>query len=115
MKITITQLRRIIKEEIASLAKGKKSRLSEGHSRITEEEFNAWKSGDWGFVSESDMSGDMLDPQLVYDTYRDLLSNPDVKYVTLSMLANALGVKPESLRMNGSLLMIVREPVVVEM
>lgn len=28
------------------------SRLSEGHSRITQEEFSAWKRGDWGFVSE---------------------------------------------------------------
>ena len=28
------------------------SRLSEGHARITQEEFAAWKRGDWGFVSE---------------------------------------------------------------
>lgn len=30
------------------------SGLSEGHGRITEEEFSAWKNGDWGFVSEHD-------------------------------------------------------------
>ena len=29
-------------------------RLSEGHARITEEELAAWKSGDWGYVSEHD-------------------------------------------------------------
>lgn len=27
--------------------------LSEGHARITNEEFAAWKRGDWGFVSET--------------------------------------------------------------
>jgi hypothetical protein len=31
--------------------------LKEGHARITEEEFAAWKSGDWGFVSEHDGGG----------------------------------------------------------
>jgi hypothetical protein len=37
--------------------KRRSSRLSEGHARITEEEFAAWKSGDWGFVSEHDGGG----------------------------------------------------------
>lgn|GEM_PF-3270710 len=32
-------------------------RLAEGHARITQEEFAAWKSGDWGFVSEHDGGG----------------------------------------------------------
>lgn len=29
-------------------------RLSEGHARITSREMEQWKSGNWGFVSESD-------------------------------------------------------------
>jgi len=29
-------------------------KLDESHSRITAEELEAWKSGDWGFISESD-------------------------------------------------------------
>ena len=29
--------------------------MSEGHSRITVEEIAAWKDGDWGYVSESDV------------------------------------------------------------
>lgn len=35
----------------------RQNRLAESHSRITEEEFAAWKSGDWGFVSEHDGGG----------------------------------------------------------
>lgn len=83
MKITVSQLRRIIKEEVqrsflehdkdylvgdekmrsykeqpdAPMPVGesrnrKAKNLAEGHARITEEEFAAWKRGDWGFVSE---------------------------------------------------------------
>lgn len=51
MKLTATQLRRIIKEEVQK-ATGRK-RLSESHSRITAEELAAWKSGDWGYVDEA--------------------------------------------------------------
>jgi len=29
-------------------------RIAESHARITQEEIDAWKSGDWGFVSEHD-------------------------------------------------------------
>lgn len=60
MKIRVSQLRQIIKEEVdASLSpslveshrvRGNK-RLSEAHARITEEEVAAWKSGDWGYVA----------------------------------------------------------------
>lgn len=32
----------------------KSKKLAEGHARITQAEFDAWKSGDWGFVSEHD-------------------------------------------------------------
>ena len=53
MKISIKQLRTIIREEVQK-ATNKKSRLSEGHARITQAEMNAWMSGDWGFVSEQD-------------------------------------------------------------
>jgi len=31
-------------------------RIAEGHARITQEEFAAWKNGDWGFVSENSES-----------------------------------------------------------
>lgn len=55
MKLTVSQLRRIIKEEITALKPAR--RLAEGHARITEEEFAAWKDGDWGFVSEHDGGG----------------------------------------------------------
>ena len=51
MKLTATQLRRIIKEEVQKVA-GRK-RLSEGHSRISADELAAWKSGDWGYVDEA--------------------------------------------------------------
>jgi len=32
------------------------TRLEEGHARITAEEIEAWKSGDWGFISEAESS-----------------------------------------------------------
>jgi predicted RNA-binding Zn-ribbon protein involved in translation (DUF1610 family) len=51
MKLTATQLRRIIKEEVSKVTT-RRDRLSEGHTRITEEEFAQWKSGNWGFVAE---------------------------------------------------------------
>jgi len=51
MKLTSTQLRRIIKEEINNVT-SRRGRLSEAHARITEEEFAQWKSGNWGYVAE---------------------------------------------------------------
>ena len=56
MLITVKDLRKIIKEEVEKLlAKDSKIKnLSEGHSRITEEELDAWRKGDWGFVSDID-------------------------------------------------------------
>jgi hypothetical protein len=51
MKLSATQLRRIIKEEVSKVTT-RRGRLSEGHARITEEEFAQWKSGNWGFVAE---------------------------------------------------------------
>lgn len=68
MKIRLSQLKQIIKEEVQKIVKpsnGQTSRikenknLNEGHSRITEEEMAAWKNGDWGFVSEI-----KVDPEL---------------------------------------------------
>ena len=44
MKITINQLRKIIKEEISKI--NQKSLMSEAHSRITAEEISAWQKGD---------------------------------------------------------------------
>ena len=50
MKITATQLRNIIREEVKKASLGKKN-LSEAMTRITEDEVAAWKNGDWGYVS----------------------------------------------------------------
>ena len=53
MKITVAQLRQIIREEVSrSLSATSDKRLSEGHARITQAEIEAWRQGDWGFVSE---------------------------------------------------------------
>ena len=51
MKLTTTQLRSIIREEVQK-ASGRR-RLSESHSRISANELAAWKSGDWGYVDEA--------------------------------------------------------------
>jgi len=50
MKLTAIQLRNIIREEVKKATLGKKN-LSEGMTRITEDEVAAWKKGDWGYVS----------------------------------------------------------------
>lgn len=52
MKITVKQLRKIIKEEVQRVQK--KSNLNESMSRITQDELAQWKSGNWGYVSESE-------------------------------------------------------------
>jgi hypothetical protein len=51
MKLTSTQLRRLIKEEVNKTT-SRRGRLSEAHARITEDEFAQWKSGNWGYVAE---------------------------------------------------------------
>ncbi len=51
MRLTIAQLRRIIKEEVHAAAKRKN--LSESYSRITEKEMSEWKKGNWGYISGS--------------------------------------------------------------
>ena len=50
MKLTATQLRNIIREEVKKATLGKKN-LSEGMARITEDEVAAWRSGNLGYVS----------------------------------------------------------------
>ena len=50
MKLTPSQLRNIIREEVKKATSGKKN-LSEAMTRITEDEVAAWKKGDWGYVS----------------------------------------------------------------
>ena len=65
MKLTVTQLRSIIREEVKKATLGKKNlsegvvriaedkvTLKEGHSRITQEDLSAWKTGNLEFVSE---------------------------------------------------------------
>lgn len=49
MKLTATQLRRIIAEEIRG--SHAKRNLNEAINRITEDEMTAWKKGDWGYVA----------------------------------------------------------------
>lgn len=53
MRISTSQLRRIIKEEVANVRGARRARLSEGHARITPEEMAAWKRGNWGYISET--------------------------------------------------------------
>lgn len=55
MKITTAQLKQIIAEEIAS-AVGNKKNLSEAMARITPDEVEAWKNGDWGYVAGDEQS-----------------------------------------------------------
>ena len=50
MKLTPSQLRNIIREEVKKATSGKKN-LSEAMTRITEDELAAWKNGDLGYVS----------------------------------------------------------------
>lgn len=59
MKLTASQLRKIILEEMNS---SKKKNLSEAITRITEDEIAAWKQGDWGYVSgDAEMPGEAHD------------------------------------------------------
>jgi hypothetical protein len=55
MKITPAKLRQIIKEELSRALKEDEScpkdTMNEAMSRITPDEVEAWKSGDWGYVS----------------------------------------------------------------
>jgi len=55
MKLTSTQLKKIIAEEIKNALSEKKS-LNEAMSRITAEEVEAWKKGDWSFVAGDEAS-----------------------------------------------------------
>jgi len=55
VKIRLSQLRRIIKEEIQANGDdrlGRRRTMSEGYNRITPQELNAWMQGDWGYMSD---------------------------------------------------------------
>jgi len=60
MKITPAKLRQIIKEELSRALKEDEScpkdTMNEAMSRITPDEVEAWKSGDWGYVSGDESS-----------------------------------------------------------
>lgn len=62
MKLTTTQLRNIIRESVKAEL-GSKKNLNEAMSRITAEEVEAWKKGDWGYVAgdEPVQDHDMMD------------------------------------------------------
>jgi hypothetical protein len=58
MKITVTQLRRIIKEEVQNVlsARTKRGSLSESHTKITSRELEEWSRGNWMFESMDEKS-----------------------------------------------------------
>jgi len=64
MKLTATKLKQIIAEEIKAAVQQKKT-ISEAMSPITSDEVEAWKSGDWGYVSgdQGRMMDDGDDPE----------------------------------------------------
>ncbi|NBO99461.1 MAG: hypothetical protein EBU90_04940 [Proteobacteria bacterium] len=64
MKLTATKLKQIIAEEIKAAVQQKKT-ISEAMSPITSDEVEAWKSGDWGYVSgdQDRMMDDGDDPE----------------------------------------------------
>jgi len=58
MKITVSQLRRIIKEEVQNVLTARTSRrsLSESHAKITSHELEEWKRGNWMFEATDEAS-----------------------------------------------------------
>jgi hypothetical protein len=68
MKITSAQLRQIIKEELSHVLKEDEScfkdTMNEAMSRITPDEVEAWKSGDWGYVSGDEQHQIDLSPHM---------------------------------------------------
>lgn len=58
MKITVSQLRMIIKEEVQGVLASRSSRksLSESYTRITSREIEEWKKGNWMFEASDDKS-----------------------------------------------------------
>lgn len=77
MKITAEQLKKIIRETVESELNEKKN-LSEAMTRITAEEVEAWKKGDWGYVAGDEVAQDddvdhgMMDMTDSQDTERFL-------------------------------------------
>jgi len=60
MKIMMSELRNIIAEELTRATRKRGTRtLVEGHTRITQDEISAWKSGNWGYVKEADDSSNI--------------------------------------------------------
>jgi hypothetical protein len=58
MKITAMQLKKFIRETIEVELNSKKN-LNEAMTRITAEEVEAWKNGDWGYVAGDEKTHDM--------------------------------------------------------
>lgn len=75
MKIKIAELRSLIRES-----------LNEGHARITSEEVEAWKKGDWGFVSSSDDSQQHDDPERFLHGHESGHAHDDEGYMVKSNL-----------------------------
>ena len=101
MKLTVTQLRSIIREEVKKATLGKKNlsegvvriaedevTLKEGHSRITQEELSAWKTGNLEFVSEvgSMSTGSRLKVDPDFHLKAALKRVPSFKGVDVDML-----------------------------
>lgn len=71
------------------------NRLSEGHARITGEEFAAWKSGDWGFNSDGTDSHQLSEGMDDYDA----LFNQIVD--ALSAIQDVHGLDPQRVAMQA--------------
>lgn len=97
-------------------AKNHVKRLNESHARITQEEIQAWKNGDWQFMSE--MHNPVPDQESIVEAFYELKNSDPNKIVTLSNLAMHLGVNPNDLRvpgaMDGTTLRILDTTVVLE-
>ena len=91
MKITTNQLRKLIAEEV-SKEKNKRN-LSEAMTRITQEEIEAWKKGDWGFVSESDSYTEATREELI-EWCLGILQDPTTPIQKLKEVYNLLAKDP---------------------
>jgi len=92
MKLTTTHLKKIIREEVQKTISGKKN-LSEAMTRITQEEVEAWKKGNWGFVSESDSYAEATREELI-EWCLGILQDPTTPIQKLKEVYNLLAKDP---------------------
>lgn len=89
MKLKLSQLQQIIKEEVFNASKNRlrsqTKKLVEGHSHITTEELSAWKKGNLGFTSNS--KGPLDDPRQKTNELLDLVDEGALDAKTVLMAA----------------------------